>query len=309
MGNANAEFFRGLLWEERMTMQMTVARLSGFCPGVKQALRLAEAALKKQTGPVYTIGPLIHNPQEVNRLQAMGLRILPDRPEELKRLNLKGSSVILRSHGASPALRQLLESKKANVVDATCAMVRSTQESAVKLAEEGYELIIVGSPDHPEVQAIQAYAGKAVVTEDAEELQRWMKERGRSRGKVGVIAQTTVDRASLQEIIDLLLPQAREMKIYNTICKATATRQREAARLARQVDLMLVVGGRNSSNTSHLRAVSESFGTPTRHIETAAELDAAWFAGARRVGVIGGASTPDWITDEIVAEIARLTSA
>ncbi len=98
------------------------------------------------------------------------------------------------------------------------------------------------------------------------------------------------------------------MKIYNTICHATATRQREAASLARKVDLMLVIGGRNSSNTSHLRAVSEGLGTPTRHIETAAELDAAWFDGVNRVGVIGGASTPDWITDEIVAEIARIAS-
>jgi len=289
-------------------MQVTVARSSGFCPGVKQALRLAEATLKKQAGHVYTIGPLIHNPQEVNRLQAMGLRILPDRPEELKRLNLTGSWVILRSHGASPALRTLLEKKKANVVDATCAKVRSAQESAVKLAEDGYQLLIVGSPGHPEVQAVQAYAGQAFVTEDAEELKRWMKGRGRSLGKVGVIAQTTVKEASLQEVVDLLLPHACEMKIYNTICKATSSRQREAARLARKVELMLVVGGRNSSNTSHLRAVSESFGTPTRHIETAAELDPAWFDGLQRVGVIGGASTPDWITDEIVAEIVRLAS-
>ena len=148
-------------------MQVTVARSSGFCPGVKQALRLAEATLKKKAGPVYTIGPLIHNPQEVNRLQATGLQILPDRPEQFKLLSLAGSWVILRSHGASPALRTLLEKKKANVVDATCAMVQSAQESAVKLAEDGYQLLIVGSPDHPEVQAIQAYAGEAFVTEDA----------------------------------------------------------------------------------------------------------------------------------------------
>ncbi len=291
-----------------MAIQVKVARSSGFCPGVKRALRLAETTLEKGVGPVFTIGPLIHNPQEVDRLQAMGLRILPDRPEELKRLNLEGSWIILRSHGASPALLGLLESKRANMVDATCAMVQSAQESAVKLAQEGYDLIIVGSPDHPEVQAIQAYAGRAFITEDTEELRRWIKERGRSRHKVGVIAQTTVSEATLQEIVDFLLPRTCEMKIYNTICHATATRQREAASLARKVDLMLVIGGRNSSNTSHLRAVSEGLGTPTRHIETAAELDAAWFDGVNRVGVIGGASTPDWITDEIVAEIARIAS-
>ncbi len=292
-----------------MTVEVTVARSSGFCPGVKQAMRLAEATLKKQVGPVYTMGPLIHNPQEVDRLQTMGLRILPDDPEEIKRLNLEGAWIIIRSHGASPTLRALLEKKKANVVDATCSMVQSAQESAVKLALEGYAVVIVGSHDHPEVQAIQAYAGRAFVTRDGEDLKGWLKERGRSRAKIGVIAQTTITQATLQHVVDLLLPRACELKIFNTICTATARRQREAARLSQQVDLMLVVGGRNSSNTSHLRDVSESSGTPTHHIETAEELDPAWLDGVQRVGVIGGASTPDWITDEIVTEIARLTSS
>ncbi len=291
-----------------MTIQVTVARASGFCPGVKRALRLAEATLAKEVGPVYTIGPLIHNPQEVSRLETLGLRILPDRPEELQRLNLEGAWIIIRSHGASPALRSLLEKKKANVIDATCAMVQSAQESAIKLADEGYDLVIVGSADHPEVQAIQGYAGGAFVTEDLEELSRWAKERGRAAARIGVIAQTTVNQASLRAAVDLLLLGACELKIYNTICKATFTRQGEAALLATRVDLMLVVGGRNSSNTSHLRDVSENSGTATRHIETAAELDPAWFEGVQRVGIIGGASTPQWITDEIVAEIARLSS-
>ncbi len=291
-----------------MSIKVTVARSSGFCPGVRRALRLAEATLAKQVGPVYTIGPLIHNPQEVSRLQGLGLRILPDRPAELQRLNLEGAWIILRSHGASPDLLELLQKKKANVVDATCAMVRSAQESAVKLADEGYEIVIVGSPDHPEVQAIIGYAGHAFVTEDLDELSQWVRERGRAASRIGVIAQTTVNQASLRAAVDLLLLAACEMKIYNTICKATFTRQGEAGLLAARVDLMLVVGGRNSSNTSHLLAVSESSGTPTHHIETAAELDPAWFTGVQRIGVIGGASTPQWITDEIVAEIARIAS-
>ncbi len=291
-----------------MAVEVTVARSSGFCPGVKQALRLAEATLKKQVGPVYTMGPLIHNPQEVDRLQAMGLRILPDDPEQLARLNLEGAWIIIRSHGASPALRALLEKKKVNIVDATCSMVQSAQESAMTLAAEGYTIIIVGSPDHPEVRAMREYAGGAFVTDNLLELSRWVKGLGREASRIGVIAQTTINQATLRAAVDIILLSACELKIYNTICKATFTRQGEAAVLAHSVDLMLVVGGRNSSNTSHLREVSENIGTPTHHIETAAELDPAWLAGALRVGVIGGASTPDWITDEIVAEIARLTS-
>ncbi len=292
-----------------MTIEVIVATSSGFCPGVKQALRLAEATLKRQVGPVYTIGPIIHNPQEVNRLQEVGLRILPDRPEELRRLNLEGAWIILRSHGASPSLLRMLERKGANVVDATCAMVKSAQESAAKLAEEGYEIVIVGSPDHPEVQAIQGYAGRAFVTEDMEELWRWVKERRRKTSRIGVLAQTTINQATFRAAVDLILLETCEMKVFNTICKATFTRQWEAATLSGGVDLMLVVGGRNSSNTNHLRAVSEGMGTPTKHIETATELDPTWFSDVRRIGVIGGASTPTWITDEIVAEIARLTSS
>lgn len=291
-----------------MPIEVTVARSSGFCPGVKQALRLAEATLKKQVGPVYTLGPLIHNPQEVDRLQTMGLRILPDDPEKLKRLNLEGAWIIIRSHGASPTLLNMLKKKKVNIVDATCSMVQSAQESATKLSEEGYNIVIVGSPDHPEVRAIKEYAGDAFVTENLRELSRWIKGLGRDASRIGVIAQTTINQATLRAAVDVILLSACELKIYNTICKATFTRQGEAALLANSVDLMLVVGGRNSSNTSHLREVSENIGTPTYHVETAAELDPTWFAGVNRVGVIGGASTPDWITDEIVAEIARLAS-
>jgi 4-hydroxy-3-methylbut-2-enyl diphosphate reductase len=279
-------------------------------------MRLAEAVLAREKGPVYTLGPLMHNPQEVERLRVAGLSILPETPEEQAEADIAGAWVVLRSHGVPPQIKDLLAAKGANIVDATCVMVEGARDSAVELVEQGYHLVIVGSPAHPEVRAIVAHAGRAIERSHAESERRpsilVTKDAGEAISvagglpeKVGVIAQTTIDLALLRAVSNALLPRTCELRVFNTICQSTSSRQHEAEVLAREVDVMLVVGGHNSSNTSNLRAISERTGTPTHHIETAEELQAEWLAGASTIGVIGGASTPGWVIDEVVAQAAR----
>ncbi|MHB8780493.1 MAG: 4-hydroxy-3-methylbut-2-enyl diphosphate reductase [Candidatus Geothermincolia bacterium] len=298
-------------------MEIKVGRYTGFCPGVKRALRLAEGVLARAGGPVFTLGPLIHNPQEVERLRQAGLGILPDEESELAALDLAGAWVVYRSHGVSPQIDELLKSKGARIVDATCKMVESARDSAIRMAETGCDLVIVGRPDHPEIRGIVAHVERAVerlrengrgptivVTRDRAGLAGLGR---RSRGRrIGVIAQTTVDLQSLADIVGGLLPLACELHVFNTICRSTSSRQEEALQLARTTEVMVVVGGRNSSNTARLRRICEEAGATTYHVENATELRPAWIKGASRVGVVGGASTPAAAIDDVVAELTRI---
>jgi len=278
-------------------MKIIRAENAGFCFGVKRAMKLAFEAAGKSEKIIYSLGPIIHNPQQVNLLAQSGVRVASDLA------SLKpGDTLIIRSHGTSPAILEEAKAKNLTIVDATCPFVVKAQRLAQCLAEEGYQVAIVGEGDHPEVIGIMGFAGgDAWIIEkagDARELP--VKQR------VGVVAQTTQSLSNLREVVGVLLEKSDELKVFNTICHATTHRQEAALNIAKRVDLMIVIGGHNSANTSRLASLCIQSGVPTRHIETASELEASWLEGIAAVGVTAGASTPEWIIEDVVGRLEVL---
>lgn len=265
-------------------MKVLVAKHAGVCYGVQRALDLAQDAVEKTSdGNVYSLGPLIHNPQAVEQLRQSGVLVADTLADATQ------GTLIIRSHGVAPDVIEQAKDRQLQVVDATCPHVSKAQEAARLLASEGYLVIIVGEADHPEVAGIKAYAGEnALVISKAAEL----PERIRGR-RLGVVVQTTQLVESLNEVVGELLPRTNELRVYNTICNATAQRQQAARELATQVDVVIVVGGHNSGNTTRLAEICHEQNPRTYHVETAEELEPSWFKDAHCVGVTAGASTPD----------------
>lgn len=276
-------------------MKVRVARNAGFCFGVKRAYKLAIEATKK--GRVYSLGPLIHNPQAVAQLEGKGLKVIKC-PEEAD----QGSTLIVRSHGVSPGIIKKGEERRLSIVDATCPFVKKAQQNLVQLEKEGYQVVVVGDRDHPEVVSIVGHASSPViVVSQVEELKNYQL-----KGKIGVIAQTTQSLQNLQEVTSCLLEYASELKILNTICNATTIRQEASLELAREVDIMIVVGGKNSANTRRLVQICKEVLEETYHVETAKEIIPSWLEGKKRVGVTAGASTPDWIISQVIERLEGL---
>jgi 4-hydroxy-3-methylbut-2-en-1-yl diphosphate reductase len=274
--------------------EIVVARYAGYCYGVQRALRLTEDALTRGASPVATLGPIIHNPGVVGALAARGAEVVDEVAEATE------GTLIVRTHGVAPAVLAEARRRRLDVVDATCPFVAVAQGKARALHDAGYTVVILGEHEHPEVVGLQGFAGgEAVVVAEPEDVPR---DRVAGR-KIGVVVQTTQTREALARLAATLAPLARELLVYNTVCEATEKRQSAACELAAQVDVVLVVGGRNSANTMRLVQLCLGLQGRTHHIETAAELRGEWVAGARRVGVTAGASTPE---DEIEAVVGRL---
>lgn len=277
-------------------MEIIIARHAGFCFGVKRALEMVEACLSGLNVPSYSLGPLIHNPQTVAKLSARGLKPIEDIDE------IDMGNLVIRSHGAAPETLKTAREKGLTIIDATCPFVEKAQQLAEKLNSEGYQVVVVGDKAHPEVVALVGWTGgSAMVIEGPEEASNLP-----SFPKLGVVAQTTQRAENLDEVIDVLKDKTGALKVFNTICHATRDRQKAAVELACQVDIMIVIGGRNSSNTRKLAKVCEDTGTATFHIERAEELCPRWFKNIVRVGVTAGASTPDWIIEEVVQRMKDL---
>jgi len=262
-------------------MKVVLADKAGFCFGVKRAINTAfEAAAK---GRVYCLGPLIHNPQEVERLRNAGVETV----EDFTGLQ-PGDFLIIRSHGVPPSVLEQAREKGISIIDLTCPFVGKAQKHAEALKKEGYQVAVVGEKKHPEVQSILGYAGEgAVVIETPDEVDGL-----RLRSRVGVVAQTTQSYGNFSGIVLKLLRFSKELKVYNSICNSTTERQEAARALARETDMVIVVGGRNSANTTRLVSVCRQEGKPTYHIEVADEIRREWVEGVRSVGVTAGASTP-----------------
>jgi 4-hydroxy-3-methylbut-2-enyl diphosphate reductase len=275
-------------------VEIVVARYAGYCYGVERALRITEEALESADRPVATLGPIIHNPSVVAHLAERGVEVV----EDVERA--AAATIIVRTHGVSPEVAERARERCVNVVDATCPFVAVAQRKAAALNAAGYRVVILGERDHPEVAGLQGFAGAgAVVVEDAAGLP--LDELAGRR--VGVVVQTTQTTDNLARVVAALAPAARELLVYNTICDATEKRQSAACELAGEVDLVIVVGGRNSANTARLTQLCRAVEARTYHIEAAAELRAEWCVGARRIGVTAGASTPD---EEIAATVEAL---
>ncbi len=278
-------------------LNVKVARQVGYCYGVKRALDMARSAAGPGCEPINTLGPIIHNPQVVESLRREGVGVAGSLED------IDSGTVIIRSHGVAPETIEEARAKGVNVLDATCPFVKKAQQKAAELAAAGYYVIILGEKDHPEVLGIMGHAGgRALVIEQPEDLALVPKK----ERKVGLVVQTTQSAEKLQEIAGLLAVTAAELKVYNTICNATSRRQEDALLLTDSVDVMLVLGGKNSANTSRLAEMCRETGTPSYHIETADEIDPAWFKPGDSVGVTTGASTSTDILEEVVAALEKM---
>jgi 4-hydroxy-3-methylbut-2-enyl diphosphate reductase len=275
---------------------VTVIKEAGFCFGVKRATQLAFEAAATRRGEVFTLGPLIHNPQVVAELAEAGVEVISDLGQKDK------GTLIVRSHGLHPKILQQAEAKGLNIVDATCPFVKKVQSYAAALKREGYQVVIIGDRDHPEVQGIKGCSGnEIVVVGDKNQLQQL--DLGK---RLGVVAQTTQSVRNFSEIVSRLVGQAKEVKIYNTICKATSIRQKATLDLARRVELMIIVGGRNSANTNRLVQLCRQVDTPTHLVEVAEEIDPQWLEGKKEIGVSAGASTPQRIIFQVMERLNAL---
>ena len=279
-------------------MKVILAKRAGFCFGVKRATHMAFEAAGKGS-KTYTLGPIIHSPQVVQKLEEMGVRVVKDLD------NTDSGVIIIRSHGVLASEMDEAVQKQLEIVDATCPFVKKAQEHVKSLSEAGYGVVVVGDADHPEVQGIVSYGGdKVFVVGSGEEVKQLPK-----MNKIGIVAQTTQSFENLKNVVSECLLRGGEIRVFNTICDATAVRQEEAKELACQVDCMLVVGGFNSANTRRLSEVCAEIQPRTHHIETAAEINPSWFEGVERVGVTAGASTPKWIIDEVMNRIEEINKS
>lgn len=270
-------------------MKIIAAEHRGFCYGVKRAVAMAEDCIGMK-GDIYTLGPIIHNPQVVKRFSDEGIRVVND----LSPVNGQ-STVIIRSHGVGPDVYKEAESRKIKVVDATCPHVKKAQQAAYELLQSGFTVVIIGERHHPEVKSIIEWSNnQGIVVESAAEAADLP-----FITKMGVVVQTTFSKEDFQNIIDILQTKCTESKIFRTICAATDLRQQSALDIAAKVDVMVVVGGKNSANTSRLAQLCHEAGSRVYHVETAEELIIENFSGVETVGVTAGASTPDWLIEEV----------
>lgn len=278
-------------------MKVIIANNSGFCYGVSRVVKLAKKYAESRDGPVYSLGPIIHNKYVVDELSRSGLKVINSLSEAET-----GSTVIIRSHGVSPDVLKEGDRLNINIVDATCPFVIKAQRIANDIANSGAQPVVVGSIEHPEVQGITGWAGgKAVVVQHPQEA----LEKHYS-GAVGVLAQTTQTKANFEAVVNILKDKCQQVDVYNTICKATGLRQKSTVELTRKVDVMIVVGGRDSSNTTKLAMLSASEGTPTYQVESAVELQVQWFKDKKIAGLTAGASTPQWIIEEVERQMKEM---
>ncbi|MDI3540858.1 MAG: small subunit ribosomal protein ispH, lytB [Thermosediminibacterales bacterium] len=279
-------------------LNLILAEHAGFCFGVKRALNLLEGALN-QKKPIYTLGPLIHNPQVVEYFKKRGVKVV----ENLSQINKQNAVIVFRTHGVSPEIFSEARERGLSIIDATCPFVKRVQKKARQLLRQGYQVIIVGDPLHPEVQAINSWCeNKAKIVNNQADLNNL-----HFCDKLGVVSQTTTNKDIWAKIVEDLKQKFPEAKTFNTICNATSQRQKAAKELASAVDLMIVIGGYNSSNTRKLAELCKNIGTKTYHIEEAKELDPAWLKKAKNVGITAGASTPDWIIKEVISKMKEIS--
>ncbi|MDO8737281.1 MAG: 4-hydroxy-3-methylbut-2-enyl diphosphate reductase [Thermoleophilia bacterium] len=278
-------------------MKILISQRGGYCYGVQRALDIAHRAASDSPGPIKTLGPIIHNPGVVRELAEAGVSPV----EDLE--GITGGTVILRTHGVTPEVIADAKGRGLAIVDATCPYVKVAQEKASFLGEQGYLTIILGEHEHPEVVALVANAGKkTVVVENVDEL-----DMDKVHGKrVGVVVQTTQATANLAALSSRLAPACRELLIYNTMCNATQKCQDEALSLARQADAVIVIGGRNSANTTRLSQLCLEVQPRTYHIEDVSELEPGWFEGAATVAITAGASTPPEQMEAAAEWLAKL---
>lgn len=278
-------------------MKIILSKQAGFCYGVKRAVDKTWEVLNKNQRPVYMLGEIVHNKDVVKKLAQAGAEII----DNLSEAKNHQATLLIRAHGATPETMAQAKKLELNIVDATCPMVKLVHNLALKMMREGYQVVLAGDKGHEEVNGILGTtANKAIVVENPDEAAEL-----KYYPKIALLSQTTQSLKNLQAIAGNLAGKCAELRVFNTICSATSQRQNELIRLAKLVDLMIVIGSRHSANTVRLAKISKSLGIKTHHIDSSLELKKAWFKGIKKVGVTAGASTPDWIIQEVIAGLKK----
>lgn len=273
-------------------MNVLVAEKCGFCHGVRNAISVAEKILA-QENDVFSFGPIIHNRDVVEQLAECGLKTV-SRVEEIP-----SGTVLIRSHGAAPEQVARLKEKGLKIVDATCVLVKRVQHIASELEEQGYQVVIIGEENHPEVRAVVGCAEDVIVIADESDLHRLPQN-----ARLGVVCQTTQNPEHFGKMLGAMARSGfSELKVINTLCKEAIKRQESAIRLCRQVDVMFVLGGLESANTRRLAELCTEVNEQTYHLQNWEELDTRVLRGKKTAGVTAGASTPDWIIGEFVKNL------
>jgi len=276
-------------------MKIQLASSYGFCFGVKRAIEIAE----EHRGCV-TYGPLIHNKDEIDRLK-QGFNIGIARNLNDIQTN---DAVVIRTHGIPKDELAVLNSQDHNIIDATCPYVTTPQNIVQKMSEDGYSIVIFGDKDHPEIKGVVSYAqdiDDAFIVLEPEELEALPL-----KGKVAVVSQTTKKPEDFAKIVTALMTTRKEIRVFNTICNATFENQDAAADLAKNADVMVVIGGKHSSNTKQLHSICVRDCDDSYLIENEKELDLSWFEGKELCGISAGASTPDWIVQNVIDKIQEM---
>ena len=270
---------------------------AGFCFGVKRAIDIAIKTSKRHND-IYTLGPLIHNPQEVKRLEEIGIKPVEDIGK------IASGTLVYRSHGVTTEEAKNAGEKGLNIIDATCPFVTRSQRLVRVLAKKGFHVVIVGDVKHPEVKSLLSYAlpHQVTVVKSPDELPPLWNTK-----KLAVLAQTTQSMENFKKIISVLLDSVYELAIYNTICDATKIRQDESATLAKMVDVMFVIGGFNSSNTNKLANICKAINPHTYHVEHEDQIKQEMLIGAKKVGITAGASTPIWLIKDVLKRLKEMS--
>jgi len=279
-------------------MEVRLAKKRGFCIGVENAIeQAAQVVAAGPPGKIYSLGEVIHNRQVVDDLAAQGLKVLDD-PQDAR----PGDTVLIRSHGVPPEVIATLKTRGAKVVDATCVLVKKAQQIVQQLQAEGYRVVVIGDENHPEVRGVIGYAKDVTCVETEDDLDHLP-----TGGKLGIICQTTHSPELFGRMVGRIAARGyAELKVINTLCAETRRRQQAAVELAREVEVMFVLGGRQSANTRQLARLCETAGVRTYHLESWADFEPAMAADATVAGVTAGASTPESIIEEFVEQLRRV---
>jgi 4-hydroxy-3-methylbut-2-enyl diphosphate reductase len=274
-------------------MEVILANKCGFCPGVTNAISIAEKLVASK-GNIYSLGPIIHNPDVVENLANKGLKTV-NSIDEIE----ESSTVLIRSHGAAPAQIDQLKAKGAKIVDATCVLVKRLQQKAIDLEKAGYEVVVIGDKNHPEVKGVVGCVGNVVVISSKDNLCKLPKNK-----KLGVVCQTTKGPELFGEVVgEIVRGGFKELKVINTLCKETVHRQESAVELCKNVDIMFVLGGLQSANTHRLVELCKKHNNQTFHLQNWKEFDKSILSGKAVAGVTAGASTPQWVINEFVENL------
>ncbi len=273
-------------------MKVTLAENCGFCPGVRNAISLAERIVGEEN-EVYSLGPIIHNKDAVDHLTKAGLKTVDSLDE------INSGTVLIRSHGAAPDQIAKLEEKGLKIVDATCVLVKRLQKIASELEADGYKVVIIGDAKHPEVRAVAGCTSDAVVVADEADLHNLPTNK-----KLGIVCQTTESPEHFNRMLSAIRQYGfSEQKVVNTLCREAIKRQESAAALCKKVDIMFVLGGLESANTRRLAELCKKYNSETFHLQNWSEFDKSKLFGKMTAGVTAGASTPEWIIAEFVKNL------